>query len=190
MARRRPASSSVVVPPAVMTRPYHGEPATLPRVPAGACARARSPSARPHARALFARFRDSDRLRQQVRHPRRPQPRHRRVHAFHEIRQRHRVAVASRQQQIEILRRHSAEDAVLFGDDRVREVVSPHFLTTISTRRFFARPSGLSEPSGFLFGAAGRFAPKPSVVKVIPPRPCPVNHRLTDSARRRERLWL
>jgi len=30
------------------------------------------------------------------------------------------------------------------------------FWTVISTRRFFWRPSGSSEPSGFLFGAIGR----------------------------------
>ena len=35
--------------------------------------------------------------------------------------------------------------------------------TTTSTRRFFCRPSGLSEPSGFVLGATGRVFPYPLV---------------------------
>jgi hypothetical protein len=39
------------------------------------------------------------------------------------------------------------------------------FLIMISTRRFFCRPVGSSEPSGFVFDATGFFAPKPCVAK-------------------------
>src|SRR5204862_1467284 len=40
-----------------------------------------------------------------------------------------------------------------------------HLPMTISTRRFFCRPSGSSLPSGFVLGATGLVAPKPFVAK-------------------------
>src|SRR6185437_16214851 len=60
-----------------------------------------------------------------------------------------------------------------------------YFASTISTRRFFWRPSGSSEPSGFLLGATGLRAPKPCVVIRTAP-----SHSLTDLARRSESFWL
>jgi len=43
-------------------------------------------------------------------------------------------------------------------------VWGPVWVSTISTRRFFCRPSGSSEPSGFLLGATGLVSPQPCVV--------------------------
>src|SRR5271168_2232717 len=40
-----------------------------------------------------------------------------------------------------------------------------YFVMMITTRRFFCRPAGSSDPSGFLFGATGFLGPKPCVVK-------------------------
>src|SRR5947209_4017944 len=41
----------------------------------------------------------------------------------------------------------------------------------ISTGRFFCRPSGSSEPSGFLLGATGFFAPNPCIANCALSRP-------------------
>ena len=38
------------------------------------------------------------------------------------------------------------------------------YRTLSSARRFIARPSGLSFPSGVVFGATGSFSPRPTVV--------------------------
>ena len=58
------------------------------------------------------------------------------------------------------------------------------FSTVIWTRRFCARPSGLSLPSGFMFGATGFSSPKPSVVMFLAGRPLFfTNHRFTATAR-------
>src|SRR5437868_7065913 len=59
-----------------------------------------------------------------------------------------------------------------------------YFFIVISTRRFFWRPSGSSDPLGFLFGAIGFDAPNPSV-RILPAAiPCPASQALTDAARR------
>jgi hypothetical protein len=52
------------------------------------------------------------------------------------------------------------------------------------TRRFLARPSGLSAPSAFVLGAAGRAAPKPSTFSFsIDSPPSFTSHVRTASAR-------
>jgi hypothetical protein len=63
--------------------------------------------------------------------------------------------------------------------------------TAITTRRFFWRPPGLSEPSGLAFGSIGRVEPKPLGVNLTllsPPRLS--NQFFTASARRSESCWL
>ena len=63
-----------------------------------------------------------------------------------------------------------------------------YFSTVIVTRRFCARPTGLSLPSGFLFSAMGTFSPNPSVVMVAPGNPFFfTNQSFTACARSRER---
>jgi hypothetical protein len=71
---------------------------------------------------------------------------------------------------------------------KLRDNQFGYFEITISTRRFFCRPAGSSEPFGLRFGATGFFAPNPSVLNVIELRPWASNHRFTESARRSERV--
>src|SRR6266404_246450 len=65
-----------------------------------------------------------------------------------------------------------------------------YFFIVISTRRFFCRPSGSSEPSGFLFGATGLAAPQPRVCIEFAGAPCFENQFLTDTARRSDSFTL
>jgi hypothetical protein len=46
----------------------------------------------------------------------------------------------------------------------IAQFYNPTLVSTISTRRFFCRPSGSSEPSGFLLGATGLVSPQPRVL--------------------------
>ena len=55
----------------------------------------------------------------------------------------------------------------VYGPDG-RRVLPYVFPAIISTRRFFWRPAGSSEPSGLVLGATGFFAAKPRVVKLSP----------------------
>src|SRR5271156_2135169 len=57
----------------------------------------------------------------------------------------------------------AADDDVYVGASH-GPVWGPVCVNTISTRRFFCRPSGSSEPSVFLFGATGLVSPQPWVV--------------------------
>ena len=58
-----------------------------------------------------------------------------------------------------------------------------YFLIVISTRRFFCRPSGLSEPSGRVFSATGFSAPQPRVRMPASLMPFVTNQDLTEAAR-------
>src|SRR6266404_9028008 len=65
-----------------------------------------------------------------------------------------------------------------------------YFFIVISTRRFFWRPSGSSEPSGCLFGATGLAAPQPWVRIEFAATPCFENQFFTATARRSESFAL
>src|SRR3954464_9732431 len=60
----------------------------------------------------------------------------------------------------------------------------------ISTRLFFCRPSGSSDPSGFWFGATGLAAPKPAVRTLPSGIPFTTIHDFTDAARRSDNFRL
>jgi len=65
----------------------------------------------------------------------------------------------------------------------------PRRFTTTSTRRFFARPSGSSEPSGFVFGAIGFVLPQPRArTRAASVAVWDTNHSDTAPARLSERL--
>ena len=66
-----------------------------------------------------------------------------------------------------------------------------YFRMSTVTRLFSWRPSGLSEPSGLLFGATGSRAPKPDVARFAAAN-CSrlASHVLTDAARRSDRRKL
>ena len=68
-----------------------------------------------------------------------------------------------------------------------RDWIQPRAMN-ISTRRFNCRPSGLSEPSGFVFGARGRRSPNPRVNIRLRATPRAANHSLTALARRSDNL--
>ena len=53
---------------------------------------------------------------------------------------------------------------VPLGSSLTTQRHGPTLVSTISTLRFFCRPSGLSEPSGFLLGATGLVSPQPRVL--------------------------
>ena len=72
----------------------------------------------------------------------------------------------------------------------LRAAASLYFLMVISTRRFFWRPSGSSDPSGCVFGATGFFAPQPCVCMVVVFTPCFPNQVFTDAARRSDNFAL
>src|ERR1043166_9651091 len=63
-------------------------------------------------------------------------------------------------------------------------------MTWNSVRRFFARPVGLSLPSGFWFGAIGRPSPNPTASSRDGAIPLPIRYLTTASARRCESRWL
>jgi hypothetical protein len=74
--------------------------------------------------------------------------------------------------------------------NRIKPAFSDHgaashdFVIVISTRRFFARPSGSSAPFGFVFGAIGFVLPHPRVCScgaLVPP--LATSHCAIDAAR-------
>ena len=66
-----------------------------------------------------------------------------------------------------------------------------YFLMVISTRRFFCRPSGLSLPSGLVFGANGFDSPQPLVTSCAPVTLLfSPSQRLTEAARFSESVRL
>jgi len=65
-----------------------------------------------------------------------------------------------------------------------------HRSMTTSTRRFFCRPSGLSAPSGFVFGATGRFFPYPWMAVLTGKDVWATSHACTARARCALRCWL
>ncbi len=73
----------------------------------------------------------------------------------------------------------------------VRACGYPLVVRVNSTLRFFCRPSGSSDPSGFLFGATGLVSPQPCVVilDAFTP-PFSTNHFFTASARLLESVTL
>src|SRR5438270_535224 len=54
-----------------------------------------------------------------------------------------------------------------------------------SVRRFFARPCGLSLPSGFSFGAIGRLLPRPTASSLVAAIPLAAKYFTTAS----DRCW-
>src|SRR5579885_1856420 len=62
--------------------------------------------------------------------------------------------------------------------------------TTISTRRFLARPIGQSEPSRYVLGATGWRFPMPDVVALPLTTWCCSSHSLTEDALCSLKVWL